>query len=233
MKKRWHYNLGHNELETSSLKMNSDWEEFATRSVSAKIAESAMRRRLSFSGLSIFVVALFCGATVTAQNFEVDESALAGIQLPVPEKNTEKEYLGLSEKGNFSLAKIKARMIMIEIFSMYCPICQREAPIVNQLQAAVEEDPILKKNLRLVGIGIGNTPFEVEVYRSKFNVLFPLFPDDSFQVQKVSQEKFRTPTFILALVSPGDTLKIFDIHVGPIKSSPEYLAKVKKYLENQ
>ena len=111
---------------------------------------------------------------------------------------------------------------------MYCPHCQREAPVVNELHGLIEKDASLKKDVKLVGIGIGNTPFEVEVYRKKFKVLFPLFADDSFQLQKVSKDRFRTPTFIVAGIGPRAGLKVLDVHVGPIKDLAKYLENVKK-----
>ena len=113
---------------------------------------------------------------------------------------------------------------------MYCPHCQREAPVVNEFYGLLEKDISLKKDVRLIGIGIGNTPFEVEVYRKKSNVLFPLFADDDFQLQKISKDQFRTPTFIVAGIGSGATLKILDVHVGPIKNVAEFLTSVKKSL---
>ncbi len=181
---------------------------------------------LRFSVLSIFLAACFCG-TVAAGNFDVNANALTGIQIPIPENNAEKEYLGLSGKGTFSLPQIKARVLIIEVFSMYCPICQREAPVANDLYTSIEKDPILKRDVKLVGIGIGNTPFEVEVFRKKFNVLFPLFADDGFELQKISKDRFRTPTFLVTRVSPDSSLSVTKIHIGAIKDMAEFFKDVR------
>ena len=53
--------------------------------------------------------------------------------LPAPEKNETRAYLGLGPKARFSLDQVDADILIVEIFSMYCPICQREAPRVNAL----------------------------------------------------------------------------------------------------
>ena len=179
---------------------------------------------LILAGLAI---ALFAGPA-PAKTFHVNGAALAGIQLPIPENNAEREYLGLSGRGAFSLSQLKATTLIIEVFSMYCPHCQREAPVVNELHRMIEKDTSLRKDLKLVGIGIGNTPFEVDVFRKKYGVLFPLFPDDSFQIQKVSKDRFRTPTFILAQIGPRSGLKILDVHLGHIKDLAKYFENVKK-----
>ncbi len=189
-----------------------------------------MRKQLQFSVLSIFFIAALCSTAVAGRNFDVDADVLAGMQLPIPENNAEKEYLGLSGKGTFSLSQVKARMLIVEVFSMYCPICQREAPIINDLHTLIEKDAVSKKDVKLIGIGMGNTPFEVEFYRKKFNVLFPLFADDGFELQKISKDSFRTPTFLVTSIGPGSTLRIIDIHIGPIKDIAEFLKDVKKLL---
>jgi thiol-disulfide isomerase/thioredoxin len=189
-----------------------------------------MRRRLRFSVLSIFLIAALYNTAVAAGNFDVNEDLLAGIQLPIPENNAEKEYLGLSGKGTFSLSQVKARMLIVEVFSMYCPICQREAPVINDLHTLIEKDAVLKKDVKLIGIGIGNTPFEVEVYRKKFNVLFPLFADDGYELQMISKDRFRTPTFLVTSIGPDSTLRVTKIHIGAIKNLAEFLKDVKKLL---
>jgi thiol-disulfide isomerase/thioredoxin len=186
-----------------------------------------MRRLLRYSVLSVFLMAALYSTAVAAGNFHVNEDLLAGIQLPIPENNAGKAYLGLSGKGAFSLSQVKARMLIVEVFSMYCPICQREAPVVNDLHTLIGKDAVLKKDVKFIGIGIGNTPFEVEVYRKKFNVLFPLFADDGFELQKISKDRFRTPTFLVARIGPDSTLKVAKIQIGAIKNIAEFLKNVK------
>jgi thiol-disulfide isomerase/thioredoxin len=179
---------------------------------------------LILEGLAIAIFSGLAGA----ETFHVNGAALAGIQLPIPQNNAEKEYLGLSGKGTFSLSRLKATSLIIEVFSMYCPHCQHEAPVVNQLHRMIEKDASLKERVKLVGIGIGNTPFEVDVFRKKYRILFPLFADDSFQLEKVSKDRFRTPTFIVAQVGSRGDLKIRDVHVGRINDPAKYLENVKK-----
>jgi thiol-disulfide isomerase/thioredoxin len=146
----------------------------------------------------------------------VDAGALAGLQFSAPKKAAAKGYLGLKDSDAFTLPQIKADTVIIEVFSMYCPICQAEAPVVNELHQLIEKTPSLKGKVKLIGIGAGNSAFEVEVFRKKYNILFPLFPDEKFGIQKALSGPIRTPTFIAVKGYGRKTLKVRYVHVGKI-----------------
>lgn len=46
-----------------------------------------------------------------------------------------------------------------------------------------------------IGIAVGNSPFEVDIYRKKFSVGFPLFDDKGYAVYNTLQDVL-TPHFI-------------------------------------
>lgn len=66
---------------------------------------------------------------------------LPRIGLPVPKDPGEKSYLGVSGSGFFRIPQIKAKVVIIEIFSMYCPQCQKIAPGVDELYHLIESRP--------------------------------------------------------------------------------------------
>ena len=41
------------------------------------------------------------------------------IQLPIPDNDSHRKYLGLKDSGNFSLDEIKARYLIIQVYTMY------------------------------------------------------------------------------------------------------------------
>jgi len=53
---------------------------------------------------------------------------LPSFNLPIPKNPAEKAYLGLSGGGFFKIPQIKAKVVIVEIYSMYCPYCQKDAP---------------------------------------------------------------------------------------------------------
>ena len=104
------------------------------------------------------------------------------ITLAAPAAADHRAYLGLSESTTFDPLDISGRLLIIEIFSMYCPHCQREAPLVNDFYAFVRRDASLDADIRIIGIGVGNSAFEVDFFRKTYNIPFPLFPDGDFKI---------------------------------------------------
>src|SRR5512140_2507078 len=98
---------------------------------------------------------IFIGAASLAPAADITPGKgdlLPVFSLPIPQDSQEKVYLGLSGDGQFKIAQLKARVVIIEIFSMYCPYCQKEAPRVNELYQAIEDLPALKGKIKLIGI---------------------------------------------------------------------------------
>jgi thiol-disulfide isomerase/thioredoxin len=163
------------------------------------------------------------GLATASDSLTVDAGALAGLRLSVSDNAAAKAYLGLKGTDTFTMPQIKADTVIIEIFSMYCPICQAEAPVVNELHQLIEKTPSLKGKVKLIGIGAGNSAFEVEVFRKKYNILFPLFPDEKFAIQKALSGPIRTPTFIAVRGYGGKGLKVQHVHIG--RMTPEQFLK--------
>lgn len=180
-----------------------------------------MRKKLVTLLVIALQVAIFV-AVCGAQEFKIDAGSLSDMRFSAPEGVAAKKYLGLSDITDFKLTQIKSDFIFLEIFSMYCPVCQKDAPIVNQLYDLVQSDPGLKDRVRFLGIGTGNTPYEVEVFQKKFNIKFPLLADDEFRVQKISSHDIRTPTFVMARIKDKNQLEIIKTRVGEIKDAHDF-----------
>ena len=89
-----------------------------------------MRKTTVFT-LLIFIV--FISFTCIAAETKPETEPLPDITLTVPDNKEHIQYLGLKgEPGTpFKLSDIDADILMIELFSMYCPYCQNAAPAVN------------------------------------------------------------------------------------------------------
>jgi thiol-disulfide isomerase/thioredoxin len=164
--------------------------------------------------------------------FAIDAGGLQQMTFPSPESSVQKDYLNLAGAGDFRLGEIKCNAVIVEIFSMYCPHCQAEAPLVNDIYSLVESSD-LKGKVKFVGVGIGNTPFEINVFREKYGVKFPLFPDDNLSIQKVASEPIRTPTFLIVAPLKDRTLNVKYTQVGRIKDRIAFVDKIREVVNSK
>ena len=156
-----------------------------------------MKLAVGIIALAFLIAISGCSLTQVA----ADKKILAvGSQLPATSLATPKDqflrdYLGLKNKESFSFREINGEILIIEIFSMYCPHCQKDAPGVNELYELIENDEKVTKRVKLIGIGAGNSAFEVGVFKKKYKIPFPLFADKDLAIHK-ELGSVRTPYFI-------------------------------------
>lgn len=121
---------------------------------------------------------------------------------------------------------MKASYVLLEIFSMYCTFCQADAPQVNQLYDLIKQQK-LEGALKMVGVGAGNSDYEVGVFRKKYKVPFPLLVDPDFNAHQALGQP-RTPFYILLKLKTGGEPQILFTHLGPIDQPQEFLATLKQ-----
>jgi peroxiredoxin len=175
-------------------------------------------------GIFFFSMSL---STIAANTPPQKGETLPVINLPVPKTAAEKSYLGLSGDGSFKIPQIKANVVIVEIFSLYCPYCQKDAPGVNELYQLIEKNPDLKKEIKIIGIGAGNTAFEVETYKKTYAVPFPLFSDQDFTIHTACGE-VRTPYFIVVKMNEDKTHQIVHAQLGDYPGAEPFLDLVLK-----
>jgi thiol-disulfide isomerase/thioredoxin len=154
-------------------------------------------------------------------------NALPEITLVSPANTDQRAYLGLSQEGPFTLQELTAPVIIVEIFSMYCPYCQAEAPRVNDLYYTTQKDPQLSGKVVIIGIGAGNTPFEVDIFRNKYQVPFPMFDDEDYAIHQIIG-KVRTPYFIVAKSKKGSAREVTYSKAGGLEDLDGFLEMLRR-----
>jgi len=170
-------------------------------------------------------LAVFHGASMASEKPSDTGDVIASIKLPIPQDKNAQNYLGLAGEGSFAISQIKAEVVLIEIFNMYCNNCQREAPRVNELYREMTKNSSLKDKIKIIGIGVGNTPLEVDVFKKTYQVSFPLFPDEDYSIHKACGE-VRTPYFIGAKINADGSITVFHTKEGGFQDPAQFLKQI-------
>ena len=184
-----------------------------------------MKRKTAVSILTVavFLIAAVCFAEV---NPPQAGGTFPEIELAKPSAPAELQYLGLSGSGFFKVNQVKADVVIVEIFSMYCPYCQGEAPNMNNLYSLIESNPKLKGKIKIIGIGINNSAYETDIFKKKYKVEFPLVPDGDFKLHKTIGQ-VRTPYFIVVKLKGGKAEVIYS-KLGALGDNKDFLSQIVK-----
>ncbi len=150
---------------------------------------------------------------------------VSGLLLPAPSDHHQQAYLGIGALQEFALTDIRAEVVLIEVFSMYCPHCQREAPNVNRLYRRIADDSVLAGRVKIFGIGVGNTSYEVDTFRKRFDIQFPLFPDRNRQIARQLAVR-ETPTFVAFAYGNDGTLHQILHAPGSLGNVEDFLTRL-------
>ncbi len=178
---------------------------------------------------SLFMLGLSWAGPATGSDSAGATEYLPRVELTVPADDSSRDYLGLTAKSgeSFTPADIKADILLIELFSMYCPFCQNAAPSVNRLFQEMEE---VSKNgpvVKIIGIGAANSQFEVEHFKETYDISFPLFPDRDRSIY-IALAGAGTPTFIGCRLNNGKKAVIVLRKAGAFDHSDEFLQEMIK-----
>jgi peroxiredoxin len=164
-------------------------------------------------------------SSVTAFSAPQPGDILPKVKLQKPSKSEELKYLGLSGSGSFALTDISAKIVIVEFYSMYCPYCQAEAPNTVKLYGNIRDDAALVGTVKVIGVGVGNSDYEVDLFRNKYAIPFPLFSDEDFTMVEALGLQY-TPHFIVIRIDEKGKAHVVYSQSGSIGDPREFLNKI-------
>ena len=176
---------------------------------------------------ALIVSAWLFNPATAADKPPIRSDTVLRIRLPIPKDTNEKSYLGISSGSYFKISQIKATVVIIEIFSLYCPVCQASAPEVNALYQMIGQVPDVKDRIKMLGIGAGNSALEANTFKEQYKIPLPLFPDPDFKIHKDLGE-VRTPYFIVIKIKKDRTIEAVHLQEGAFGEAETFLQKILK-----
>ncbi len=99
---------------------------------------------------------------------------------------------------------------------------------MNRLYNAIQGDAVLAKDIKLIGIAMGNDKKQVDAYKAQFKSAFPIFPDKEGAIY-MAAGKPGTPTMVVT--TPGG--KVLMSHGGLIKDFDAFLKDLRELQKKQ
>jgi len=129
--------------------------------------------------LTTLILALTLSGSAFAATVGVGDE-FPEVSLPAPPSDAGRSYLGTGNHKTFTLSQVAGEAVLVELLNVHCPHCQMQTASYNELYKLIEADPAARGKVRMLGIAVGNVPAEVESFRQRYQVLFPVLPDPGF-----------------------------------------------------
>lgn len=176
--------------------------------------------------LWLSLTVLCCGPAMGAKGIPPG-TTLPEFSMGMPDSE-DREYLGIKETKTFTLSQISAKLVLVEFYSMYCPVCQRQAPRTNKIYKVIQDDPVLNKDIKVIGVGLTNKQQEIDIYKKTFRVDFPLIADP----EKAIAEKTGIKDIPMTVLVDKKG-KVLLSHLGVIENMDDFLKEIRELHKKQ
>lgn len=148
--------------------------------------------------------------------------------LDAPASAKERKYLGVKEGQPFSLTQIPAKIVILEIFGVFCPHCRKQAPLLNKVYKLIRQDPDMRNDVKMIGIAAKGTEDLVGLWKKQLRVPFPLFIDPELDIWKKIGKPGTPCTMVLS-----QSGKVLSAHLGKMEDSGKFFSEIKAFYEKQ
>ncbi len=173
---------------------------------------------------SFTVLAAVLCLAVSAMALPKEGDLFPDVAISAPDTKAGVEYLGLKPGAKtFKIKDVASPYVLIQFFNAYCPHCMAEAPDMEKLFQTVNSGT-LKGKLKVMGVGMGNTPFEVKLFREKYKMTMPLSVDQEY-LAHAAMGSPGTPSYVMVRNEGGKSKVVF-VQEGRFHSPDSFLATV-------
>ncbi len=123
------------------------------------------------------------------------------MSLAVPAAQADRDYLGLDAPDSaFALGDIRAQMLLVMVFDVACHYCQKSTTHAKRIYEEIGRRNA-SGNVKMIAVALGNSQFEADLFRDKFQLPFPVFPDPDSTRRKLLGGRISRPSFFALDVS--------------------------------
>jgi hypothetical protein len=147
---------------------------------------------------------------------------------------TDAAYLGVASDQFFSTNDIRADLVLVEILNTSCTSCQQQAAVYNELFTMIEADPAARSRIKLIAIAAGNSDKEIQTFKDRFKILFPVVGDPQFTLWDATGRS-KTPLSIYVRQGrrPQETGVVAGTHLGLQTQAAAIFEELKQILKKE
>jgi peroxiredoxin len=155
-------------------------------------------------------------------------NTLPKFEMTAPESPEQCTYLGIEGKKKFTLSDIPSKLVIVEFFNVFCPKCHAQAPKANQIYSILDEDQETKQDIKMLAIGLLGKPDQMSAYQQKYDIPFPLIPDENGQIVQLLNISAIPQTLVV-----DQNGKILSNHIGLMGDVDAFILETRNFLKQQ
>jgi hypothetical protein len=140
--------------------------------------------------------------------------AFPEVALKTPSQAKDRTYLGISGGDSFKVRDLKAEVILVEVFDVYCLPCQKQAPLYKQLFGMIQSNPAAKDQIKMIGIAVGNDESEIKKFQDHFQIPYPIIGDQKYVLHEAIGGPPAPFSIIVRKDPGGKSALVADTHLG-------------------
>jgi cytochrome c biogenesis protein CcmG/thiol:disulfide interchange protein DsbE len=124
---------------------------------------------VSLAAAALIALLIFAVANQGTDN-SIDAQLLRGVRPPAPEAHV--VLPGLGSTPSLSLAELRGKVVVINLFASWCTPCQSEAPILDRTQRQ-----LAKQDATVLGVTYRDTTGDAEQFVRQEHIDYPVVRD--------------------------------------------------------